>query len=182
MERLSLDEVLATGPDPRSRKGTPPLARGSPVSYRRRRPDRRQKAAGPCPVRPGSGRGLRPRPRLQPGPDAAPARPPHAVPAARDRRRGGGRGRWSRGRVPHHGGDAITLDGPTARRAAAGAVPGVQLLTAYVPAAAAVLQQGRGAAKTNAPQAALKWLGVRPLNGKGVTGDARFPHREGAEE
>jgi hypothetical protein len=91
-------------------------------------------------------------------------------------------GRWVLGRVRHHGWDAIAIDGKTARGSADGEVPGVHLLTAYVPAAAAVLKQLRVAAKTNEHKAALKLLGVLPLAGKVVTGDAMFTHRDVAQE
>jgi hypothetical protein len=91
-------------------------------------------------------------------------------------------GRWILGRVRHEGWDAIALDGKTARGSADGDVPGAHLLTAYVPAAAAVLKQVRVEAKTNEHKAALKLLGVLPLAGKVVTGDAMFTHRDYAEE
>jgi hypothetical protein len=91
-------------------------------------------------------------------------------------------GRWISGRVQHHGWDAIALDGKTARGSADGEVPGVHLLTAYVPAAAAVLKQLRVDAKTNEHKAALKLLGVLPLQGKVVSGDAIFTHRDLAQE
>lgn len=91
-------------------------------------------------------------------------------------------GRWILGRVRHHGWDAIALDGKTARGSADGDTPGVHLLTAYVPDAAAVLQQLRVDAKTNEHKAALTLLGVLPLRGKVVTGDAMFTHRDVAEE
>jgi hypothetical protein len=87
-------------------------------------------------------------------------------------------GRWVLGRVRHHGWDAIAIDDKTARGSAAGDVPGVHLLTAYVPAAAAVLQQVRVDGKTNEHKAALRLLGVLPLAGKVVTGDAMFTHRD----
>ena len=54
----------------------------------------------------------------------------------------------------------------------------VHLLTAYVPAAAAVLKQVRVDAKTNEHKAALRLLGVLPLAGKVVSGDAMFTHRD----
>src|SRR5215471_18239211 len=76
-------------------------------------------------------------------------------------------GRWILGRVQHHGWDAIAIDGKTARGSADGDVPGVHLLTAYVPAAAAVLKQVRVDAKTNDHKAALKLLGVLPVRGQG---------------
>jgi hypothetical protein len=90
-------------------------------------------------------------------------------------------GGWVRGRVAHHGWDAVALDGKTARGSKDGDVPGVHLLTAYVPAAAAVLAQVRVDAKTNEHKAALKLLGVLPLADKVVTGDAMFTHRDVAE-
>jgi len=91
-------------------------------------------------------------------------------------------GRWILGRVRHHGWDAIAIDGKTARGSADGDVPGVHLLTAYVPAAAAVLKQVRVDAKTNEHKAALTLLGVLPVRGKVVTGDAMFTHRDFAQE
>ncbi len=90
-------------------------------------------------------------------------------------------GRWILGRVAQHGWDAIALDGKTARGSADGEVPAVHLLTAYVPAAAAVLKQVRVDAKTNEHKAALRLLGVLPLRGKVVTADAMFTHRDFAQ-
>jgi hypothetical protein len=90
-------------------------------------------------------------------------------------------GRWVLGRTEHHGWDAIALDGKTARGSKDGDVPGVHLPSAHVPAAAAVLAQVRVDAKTNEHKAALKWLGVLPLADKVVTGDAMFTHRDMAE-
>jgi hypothetical protein len=76
---------------------------------------------------------------------------------------------------------AIAVDGKTLRGSAGGEAPGVHLLTAFVPAAAAVLAQLRVDAKTNEHKAALRLLGVLPLAGKVVTGDAMFTHRDVAE-
>lgn len=90
-------------------------------------------------------------------------------------------GRWILGRVEHHGWDAIALDGKTARGSADGEAPGVHLLAAYVPAAAAVLAQIRVDGKTNEHKAGLTLLGVLPLKGKVVTGDAMFTHRDFAQ-
>ena len=89
--------------------------------------------------------------------------------------------RWIAGRVERHGWDALALDGKTARGSKDGDAPGVHLLSAYVPAAAAVLAQVRVDAKTNEHKAALKLLGVLPLEGKVVTGDAMFTHRDVAD-
>jgi DDE_Tnp_1-associated/Transposase DDE domain len=91
-------------------------------------------------------------------------------------------GRWLLGRVRHHGWDAIALDGKTARGSADGDVPGAHLLSAYVPAVAAVLKQIRVDAKTNEHKAGLRLLGVLPLAGKVVTADAMFTHRDFAQE
>ncbi len=90
-------------------------------------------------------------------------------------------GRWIAGRLRHGGWDAIALDGKTARGSAVGEVPGAHLLTAYVPAAAAVLRQLRVESKTNEHKAALRLLGVLPLRGKVVSGDAMFTHRDVAQ-
>jgi hypothetical protein len=76
------------------------------------------------------------------------------------------------------GWQAVAVDGKTLRGSADGETPGVHLLTAFVPAAAAVLGQLRVDAKTNEHKAALRLLGVLPLDGKVVTGDAMFTHRD----
>jgi DDE family transposase len=73
---------------------------------------------------------------------------------------------------------AIAIDGKTTRASADGEVPGVHLLAAYVPAAAAVLAQVRVDGKSNEHKAALQFLGILPLKGKVVTGDAMFTHRD----
>ena len=88
--------------------------------------------------------------------------------------------RWPQGRVPQAGA-AVALDGKTLRGSADGDVPGVHLLSAFAPAAGAVLGQLRVEATTNEHKAALVLLGVLPLSGKVVTGDALFTHRDVAE-
>jgi DDE_Tnp_1-associated/Transposase DDE domain len=77
---------------------------------------------------------------------------------------------------------AVAIDGKTLRGSRDGDAPGVHLLTAYAPAAAAVLGQLRVEATTNEHKAALRLLGVLPLEGKVVTGDAMFTHRDVARE
>jgi len=89
--------------------------------------------------------------------------------------------RWLLSRQ-RQGWEAVAVDGQTLKGSADGEAPGVHLLTAYVPAAAAVLKQVRVDAKTNEHKAALRLLGVLPLQGKVVTGDAMFTHRDVAEE
>jgi hypothetical protein len=86
---------------------------------------------------------------------------------------------WIQGRLV--AGEAIALDGKTLKGSRAGAVPGVHLLAAFAPSSAAVLGQLRVDAKTNEHKAALQLLGVLPLQGKVVSGDAMFTHRDFAQ-
>jgi hypothetical protein len=79
-------------------------------------------------------------------------------------------------------GPAIAVDGKTLKGSADGAVPAVHLLAAFDPASAAVLAQLRVEATTNEHKAALRLLGVLPLAGKVVSGDAMFTHRDVAGE
>jgi hypothetical protein len=90
-------------------------------------------------------------------------------------------GRWLFSRV-QAGWQHIAIDGKTLRGSADEA-PGVHLLAAFIPQAAAVIAQMRVDAKTNEHKAALKLLGVLPcLAGKVGTFDAMFTHRDVAEE
>jgi hypothetical protein len=93
----------------------------------------------------------------------------------------GALGRWLLARAGG-GWDALALDGKTLRGSADGEVPAVHLLSAFVPAAAAVIGQLRVAATTNEHKAALRLLGVLPLRGKVITADAMFTHRDVAEK
>jgi hypothetical protein len=86
---------------------------------------------------------------------------------------------WVQGRLTDA--EAIAIDGKTLKGSRAGAVPGVHLLAAFVPSSAAVLGQLRVEAKTNEHKAALRLLGVLPLEGKVVSGDAMFTHRDFAQ-
>jgi hypothetical protein len=89
-------------------------------------------------------------------------------------------GRWVRSRLaaePEH----VSLDGKTLKGSRDGAVPGQHLVAAYAPAAEAVLAQVRVDAKTNEHKAALQLLGLIPLGGKVVVGDAMFCQRDVAE-
>lgn len=80
------------------------------------------------------------------------------------------------------GGDTIAIDGKTLRGSASYQVPGVHLLSAYAPQVTAVIAQIRVDAKTNEHKAALELLGVLPLRGKIVTGDAMFCQRDFCEQ
>jgi hypothetical protein len=73
---------------------------------------------------------------------------------------------------------AIALDGKVLKGSANGQTPGVHLLSAFVPAAAAVLAQIRAATTTNEHKAAWQLLDMLPLRGKFVPGDAIFTQRD----
>jgi hypothetical protein len=89
--------------------------------------------------------------------------------------------RWLLGRVAC-GWKALAVDGKALRGSADGAVPAAHLLSAFAPAAGAALAQLRVDAKTNEHKAALRLLGVLPLKGKVVTGDAMFTHKDVARK
>lgn len=78
--------------------------------------------------------------------------------------------------------ECVSLDGKTLRGSRDGEIPGQHLVAAYAPAVRAVLAQVRVDAKTNEHKAALTLLGLLPLAGKVVTGDAMFCQRDLAEQ
>jgi hypothetical protein len=84
---------------------------------------------------------------------------------------------WLAARRPDPG-DALALGGKTLRGSAGYAVPGARLLSAYAPKVAGVLGQVGVDGKTNEHKAALGPLGILPLEGKVVTGDALFCQRD----
>jgi hypothetical protein len=77
--------------------------------------------------------------------------------------------------------DHVALDGKTLKGSRDGAVPGQHLIALYVPHVEAVLRQLRVDAKTNEHKAALELLGLLPVAGKVVTGDAMFCQRDLAQ-
>jgi hypothetical protein len=87
-------------------------------------------------------------------------------------------GRWIQGRLGPADAPHIAIDGKTARGSREGDTPGIHLVSAYAPEVKAVLAQLRVDAKTNEHKAALELLGVLPLKGKVVSGDAMFTHRD----
>jgi predicted transposase YbfD/YdcC len=89
-------------------------------------------------------------------------------------------GRWVCGRLGEHT-EHLSLDGKTLKGSRDGAVPGQHLVSAYAPHVQAVLAQVRVDAKTNEHKAALQLLGLLPLAGKVVVGDAMFCQRDVAE-
>jgi DDE_Tnp_1-associated/Transposase DDE domain len=87
-------------------------------------------------------------------------------------------GQWIQRRLGPSDAPHLSIDGKTARGSRDGDTPGVHLVSAYAPEVKAVLAQLRVDAKTNEHKAALELLGVLPLKGKVVTGDAMFTHRD----
>ena len=86
--------------------------------------------------------------------------------------------RWIASRLPEGAERLISLDGKTARGSRDGELPGHHLVAAYCAEAAAVLAQIRVDAKTNEHKAALQLLGVLPVKGNILTGDAMFCQRD----
>src|SRR5262245_1289695 len=85
--------------------------------------------------------------------------------------------RWVAARLPA-GTEVLSLDGKTLRGSKDGEVLGQHLVSAYAPQAQAVLAQLRVDAKTNEHKAALPLLGILPVAGKVVVGDAMFCQRD----
>lgn len=90
--------------------------------------------------------------------------------------------RWLAGRIDPAAFDLISIDGKTLRGSRDGDVPGQHLVAAYAHQVTAVLGQLRVDAKTNEHKAALELLGILPLAGKVVVGDAMFCQRDLAEK
>lgn len=86
--------------------------------------------------------------------------------------------RWIRSRLPQGEELIFALDGKTARGSKDGEVPGQHLVAAYAGQYQAVLAQIRVDTKTNEHKAALQLLGILPLKGCIVTGDAMFCRRD----
>jgi len=87
---------------------------------------------------------------------------------------------WILSRCPDLG-EHLALDGKTVRRSHDGDVPAVHLLALFAPKVRAVVGQIRVDAKTNEHKAALRLLGVAPVAGKIITGDAIFCQTEVTE-
>lgn len=94
--------------------------------------------------------------------------------------------RWIRARTPPATADVgkepekepISIDGKTLRGSKDGEVPGQHLVAAYAPLVEAVLVQVRVDAKTNEHKAALELLGILPVKDRIVIGDAIFTQRD----
>ena len=96
--------------------------------------------------------------------------------------------RWIKSRTPppaaEQGGEKgkekepLSIDGKTLRGSKDGEAPGQHLVSAYAPLVEAVLVQVRVDAKTNEHKAALQLLGILPVKGRIVMGDAMFCQRD----
>jgi hypothetical protein len=80
----------------------------------------------------------------------------------------------SRGATVGH----VALDGKSLNGSKQSDIPGRHLVAAYATEHAAVLGQLEVARTTNEHKAALRLLGVLPLAGRVITGDAMFTHRD----
>lgn len=89
--------------------------------------------------------------------------------------------RWVRSRLPADL-EQLSLDGKTLKGSRDGELPAQHLLSAYAPQVQAVVAQMRVQSTTNEHKAALQLLGVLPLAGKVVIGDAIFCQRDLAEQ
>ncbi len=72
----------------------------------------------------------------------------------------------------------LSLDGKTLRGSRDGEAPGHHLVAAYAHQQQAVLAQIKVDAKTNEHKAALQLLGILPVRGKVILGDAMFCQRD----
>lgn len=90
--------------------------------------------------------------------------------------------RWVLARLGTPDGLHVCIDGKAVRGSRDGDVPGHHLVAAYAPSAQAVLAQLRVDAKTNEHKAALRLLGVLPVNGCIFSGDAAFCQRDFCQE
>lgn len=87
--------------------------------------------------------------------------------------------RWIASRLPTHTvQQGVSLDGKTLRGSHDGDAPGHHLVSAYAHEHRAVLAQIRVDAKTNEHKAALRLLGILPVKGRVVLGDAMFCQRD----
>jgi hypothetical protein len=89
--------------------------------------------------------------------------------------------RWVAARLPATGEadqQPVSLDGKTLRGSRDGAIPGQHLVAAYAHQHQAVLAQIKVDAKTNEHKAALELLGILPIKGKVLLGDAMFCQRD----
>ena len=90
--------------------------------------------------------------------------------------------RWIASRLPtptpSTAKDPVSLDGKNIRGSRDGEAPGQHLVSAFAHEHRAVLAQIRVDAKTNEHKAALELLGILPVKGRVILGDAMFCQRD----
>jgi len=86
--------------------------------------------------------------------------------------------RWIRSRLPEGEELVLAIDGKTLRGSKDGETPGQHLVAAYAPHCQSVVAQIKVDTKTNEHKAALQLLGFLPLKGTIITGDAIFCQRD----
>ena len=91
-------------------------------------------------------------------------------------------GQWIATRLTEPERSVLALDGKTLRGSRDGTVPGHHLVAAYATVASAVVAQIRVDAKTNEHKAVLQRLGILPVSGCILTGDAIFCQRDLCQE
>jgi hypothetical protein len=85
---------------------------------------------------------------------------------------------WIRSRLSPDDARHIAIDGKSLRGTRDGETPAAHLVAAYAGDVGAVMAQLRVDAKTNEHKAALELLGILPVKGNIVSGDAMFTHRD----
>lgn len=91
--------------------------------------------------------------------------------------------RWLASRLPPgEEKQPVSLDGKNLRGSQDGSAPGQHLVAAYAHEQQAVLAQIRVDAKTNEHKAALELLGILPVQGRVILGDAMFCQRDLCEK
>jgi len=86
--------------------------------------------------------------------------------------------RWLGSRLTTGEARHLAIDGKSLRGSRDGGTPAAHLVAAYAVDAGAVVAQLRVDARTNEHKAALELLGVLPINGRVISGDAMFTHRD----
>jgi len=86
--------------------------------------------------------------------------------------------RWIGRRLTTDDARHLAIDGKSLRGSRDGGTPAAHLVAAYAVDAGAVAAQLRVDAKTNEHKAALELLGILPIAGRVISGDAMFTHRD----
>ena len=89
---------------------------------------------------------------------------------------------WVGSRIGPGDADHLALDGKALRGSRDAGLPAAHLVAAYAVKDGAVLAQLRVDSKTNEHKAALELLGILPVEGRVITADAMFTHRDVCSE